>query len=192
MSNLAGDRIPGWRLARLFGTTGPNIRGTNSSGQCSEDRSPVFVRRGAIIPMEVENDAVNHGSAASKGSAHARYLPGHATLSSRSLGLAFLSTGHPRDRTLVYVKPDERIGNPAGRWTEPRYHPARLRVEGSRSCQGRWQGLGSAIQRADWERTRQGWWFDAKDQRLWIHLPSAQAHSRDPWGVDGRRAAAAD
>ena len=26
----------------------------------------------------------------------------------------------------------------------------------------------------DWERTHQGWWFDAKDQRLWIRLPSAQ------------------
>ncbi len=27
----------------------------------------------------------------------------------------------------------------------------------------------------DWERTRHGWWFDAKDQRLWIRLAGAQS-----------------
>jgi alpha-glucosidase (family GH31 glycosyl hydrolase) len=32
-----------------------------------EDRSPVFVKRGAILPMNVENDATGHGDAKSKG-----------------------------------------------------------------------------------------------------------------------------
>jgi alpha-glucosidase (family GH31 glycosyl hydrolase) len=32
-----------------------------------EDRSPVFVKRGSIIPLNVENDAVGHGDAKSRG-----------------------------------------------------------------------------------------------------------------------------
>jgi hypothetical protein len=32
-----------------------------------EDRSPVFVKRGSIIPLNVESDAVGHGDAKSRG-----------------------------------------------------------------------------------------------------------------------------
>ena len=36
------------------------------------------------------------------------------------------------------------------------------------------KGLDQQSDRKQWEQTRQGWWFDAQDQRLWIRLPSVQ------------------
>ena len=149
--------------------------GQTAQVNVSEDRSPVFVRRGAIIPMEVENDAVNHGSAASKGWRTLDIYP--ATQPSQAV--VWDSRSFPpdirRDRTLVYVKPDEKgweIRLEGGPSRDTILHVWRSKAPEVVKADGK--VLDQQSNAPDWERTRQGWWFDAKDQRLWIHLPSAQ------------------
>ncbi len=141
-----------------------------------EDRSPVFVRRGAIIPLDVENDVVSHGSAASKGWRTLDIYPSTQPSQAVIWDSRCFPPNIRRDRTLVYLTPEKK--------------GAEIRLEGgpSRDTILRvWRSKAPAAVKADgkvldqqsklldWERTLQGWRFDAKDQRLWIRLASAQS-----------------
>ena len=70
-----------------------------------EDRSPVFVKLGAIIPLNVENDAAGHGNATSRGWRTLDIYPGDAP----SQTIIWDTAGYPplagRDRTIVDCVP---------------------------------------------------------------------------------------
>ncbi len=57
----AGEWLDYWDPSKVY------HGGDKTTVAVPEDRSPVFVKRGSIIPMNVENNAAGHGDAKSKG-----------------------------------------------------------------------------------------------------------------------------
>lgn len=106
-----------------------------------EDRSPVFVKLGAIIPLNVENDAVGHGAAASRGWRTIDIYPGPNPTQAVVWDTANFPPRVARDRTVVECVPGAKsvtiklTGGPArdtilrvwssGRWIEKRLPRAR-------------------------------------------------------------------
>ena len=141
-----------------------------------EDRSPVFVRRGSVIPLDVENDVVSHGSAASKGWRTLDIYPSTEPSQAAIWDSRSFPPNLRRDRTLVYLVPEKK-----GSEVRLEGGPSRdtiLRVWRSKAptaVKADGKVLDQQSKLLDWERTRQGWWFDANDQRLWIRLASAQS-----------------
>jgi alpha-glucosidase (family GH31 glycosyl hydrolase) len=70
-----------------------------------EDRSPVFVKLGAIIPLNVENDAVGHGAATSRGWRTIDIYPGPNPTQAVVWDTANFPPRLARDRTLVECVP---------------------------------------------------------------------------------------
>ena len=70
-----------------------------------EDRSPVFVKAGAIIPLNVENDAVGHGTAASRGWRTIDIYAGPNPTQAVVWDTASFPSRADRDRTVVECVP---------------------------------------------------------------------------------------
>lgn len=140
-----------------------------------ENRSPIFVRLGSIIPLEVENDAVQHGSLASKGWRTLDIYPS-AEPSERAIwDTRTFPPSIARDRSFVYLTPAKsgmeiRLEGGPSRDTILRIlrakAPATVEVDG--------KVLDQRASAADWEKERQAWWFDAADQRLWIRAAGVE------------------
>jgi alpha-glucosidase (family GH31 glycosyl hydrolase) len=141
----------------------------------SEDRSPVFVRRGSVIPLAVENDVVGHGTPASKGSRTLDIYPSTQPSQAALWDSRSFPPNIQRDRTLVYVRPDEKrldIRMEGGPSQDIIFRILRCKAPSAVKVDGK--VLDQRSDPKDSEQTRPGWWFDAKDQRLWIRLASAQ------------------
>jgi alpha-D-xyloside xylohydrolase len=136
-----------------------------------EERSPVFVRIGSIIPLDVENDVLGHGGAASRGWRTLDLYP--STEPSRA---ALWDTGAfppsiQRDRTMVSLTPEKGSleirfeGGPRRDYVLRIWRP---RPAKSVAVNGKLVDRLSA--RRDWEKARTGWWYADEDQRLWVRL----------------------
>ena len=133
--------------------------GTTAHVAVPEDRSPVFVRLGSIVALNVENDVVKHGDARSKGWRTLDIYPGdepsHATVWDTG-------TFPPRaglDRTLVECEPSGE-----GMTVRLSGGPTRdtiLRVRSAKPVEV--VGL-----------PKSSWKYDAADQRLWVRLAKAR------------------
>ena len=91
-----------------------NSRNSYQGGQTvtvdvPEDRSPVFVRLGSVIPLDVVNDAAGHGSIASKGWRTLDVYPAKNSSSAVLWDPQQFPPSAFRDRTFVTVNP-----NPTG------------------------------------------------------------------------------
>lgn len=123
-----------------------------------EDRSPVFVRTGAIVPMNVENALAAHGDATSKGWLTLDIYPGKRRSEAAVWDTAVFPPRTGRDRTTVVCEPGAggftiRLDDGSPRNTILRiWAPKPVRVD--------------ALPRTAWR-------YDAADQRLWVRLPKA-------------------
>ncbi len=136
-----------------------------------EDHSPLYVRRGSIIPLDVVNSSVNHGSAASKGWRTLDIYPANEASKQIIWDTATFPPQVARDRSLVSLLPIEngwevRIDGGPQRDTI-------LRMLYSSTPSGV-SAAGKPIEKfaslAEWEKSRRGWCYDATDQRLWIRV----------------------
>ncbi len=143
--------------------------------EVSESRSPIFVKLGSIIPLDVVNDAVGHGSKASKGWRTLDIYPAiYPAKQNRSTVLWDTQQFPPssfRDRSFVNLIPLEsgvEINLEAGpvrdtilRVWQPR-PPRQVRVNQT--------PLEKHESLVTWETSQQSWSYDAADQRLWIRI----------------------
>jgi alpha-D-xyloside xylohydrolase len=140
-----------------------------------EDRSPVFVRLGSVMPLEVENDRLNHGSAASKKWRTLDIYPASQPSQATIWDTRSFPPRTQRDRTFAFLTPvkkglEIRLEDGPSRDTIMRVRWPKAPV----AVKVRERRLEQRSSNADWERVREGWWFNAEDHRLWIHLASAQ------------------
>lgn len=139
-----------------------------------EERSPVFVRLGSIIPLDVTNDAVQHGSAASKGWRTIDFYPADQSSKSVLWDERQFPPSAARDRSFVSVDPVERgvgIRLEGGPVRDTIFRVWRPQVPG-----GVRMGevpLKKCDSMADWEQEQLAWWYDAADQRLWVRVAGA-------------------
>lgn len=134
-----------------------------------EDHSPLYVRRGAIIPMDVVNDAVDHGSTSSKGWRTLDIYPAQQASKQMIWDTASFPPQVFRDRSTVSLMPSEN-----GLEVSIEGGPQRdtiFRILENRSPTVVNVG-GKPIDRSEsmneWEQSRQGWHYDPAGQRLWI------------------------
>lgn len=126
--------------------------------QVPEDRSPVFVRTGAIVPLNVENNLVSHGDLASKGWLTLDFYPGRQRSEVAVWDTASFPPRTGVDRTSVACEPSASgftisLSGGGARDTILRiWSPKPAQVEGL---------------------PRSAWRYDAADQRLWVRLPKA-------------------
>lgn len=145
--------------------------GTTRRIAVPEDRSPVFVRLGAIVAMDVRNDATGHGNGSSSGWLTLDCYPGK----SASQGVIWNTSHFPpdarRDRIEISMVPDSRmlrfeIRGGAKRDTILRIRwpvsPAEVLQDG--------KPIPPFTAPADWEKSTRGWRYDGAEQRLWIRL----------------------
>lgn len=140
-----------------------------------EERSPVFVRLGGIMALDVVNDAVKHGTAASKGWRTLDIYPANRPSSAVVWDTRQFPPSAFRDRSFVNVNPVEKgteIQLEAGPARDTIFRiwrpaaPAGVRINQA--------PLDKHASAAEWEKTQRGWWYDAADQRLWIRLAGAR------------------
>jgi hypothetical protein len=137
-------------------------------------QSVIFVRLGAVIPLAVENDPLGHGSAASRGWRTLDIYPSSESSEATLFDTQAFPPSVRPDRTRVLLKAGERglevhlEGGPSRdtilRIWQPR-PPRTMTRDG--------KGLDRQATQADWERSRQGWWYAAEDRRLWVRLAGA-------------------
>jgi alpha-D-xyloside xylohydrolase len=126
--------------------------------QVPETRSPIFVRTGSIVALNVENNLVSHGDTASKGWLTLDIYPGEQTSQAAVWNTAAFPPRAGQDRTDVRCEPSSSgltitLHGGAPRDTILRiWSPKPARVE--------------ALPRTAWR-------YDAADQRLWVRLPKA-------------------
>jgi alpha-glucosidase (family GH31 glycosyl hydrolase) len=136
-----------------------------------EDRSPVFVRLGSVIPLDVENDAVKHGSAASKGWRTLDIYPSAEPSDAAIWDTRAFPPSVARDRSFVSVKPSNtglEIQLEGGPVRDTILRIWRSKAPASVAANGK--VLDRRANAAAWEKDQQAWWFDAVDQRLWVRL----------------------
>jgi alpha-glucosidase (family GH31 glycosyl hydrolase) len=140
-----------------------------------EDRSPVFVRRGSVIALEVENGILNHGSAASKGWRTLDIYPSTEASQAAVWDSRSFPPNIRRDRTFVHLTPGKNASEIRLEGGPSRDTILRIcRSKAPTTIEADGKGLDQQSDQKEWEQTRQGWWFDAKNQRLWIRLASVQ------------------
>ncbi len=136
-----------------------------------EDHSPLYVRRGSIIPLDVVNNAVDHGSDASKGWRTLDIYPAKETSEQIIWDTAIYPPQAFRDRSVVSLSPldngiDVSIAGGPKRDTILRMlwskSPASVIVQGN--AIRKFETVG------DWEQSQRGWYYDATDQRLWVRV----------------------
>jgi len=126
--------------------------------QVPEDRSPVFIRTGAIVAMNVENNLAGHGDVSSKGWLTLDIYPGERRSEAAVWDTANFPPRTGRDRTTVVCEPGSsgftiRLDGGSPRNTILRiWSPKPAQVE--------------ALPRTAWR-------YDVADQRLWVRLPKA-------------------
>jgi len=146
-----------------------NSGGTSLEYEASIERIPLFIRAGAIIPMEVDDDVTGHGSGGSKGALTLLLYPDGETrrvlrpgagreltvASRREAGAVTVAIG-PSPEPLVL-----RIKEPA--------RPAALSVEaaGNTTSPAASESF-SRLQRED-----SGWRHDPDDGYVWVRLPAS-------------------
>jgi alpha-D-xyloside xylohydrolase len=128
-----------------------------------EDRSPLFVKAGAVIALNVENDAAGHGTAASRGWRTLDVYPAAAATTTVVWDTAQYPPVAARDRSEVEVRAE-----PAQITVRLTGGPARdtiLRVWSPATV--------TAVERDGRPLPQRAWRYDAADQRLWVRLPKA-------------------
>lgn len=152
-----------------------HLGGRTVTVEVPEDRSPVFVRLGSVIPLDVVNDAVKHGSAASRAWRTLDIYP--ANYGSRAVvwDERQFPPSASRDRSFVFVDPLEsgiEIRLEAGPSRDTIFRIWRPQVPQTvRAGQELLKRCDSAEQ---CEKERLAWWYDAVDNRLWIRLAGAR------------------
>jgi alpha-glucosidase (family GH31 glycosyl hydrolase) len=126
--------------------------------QVPEARSPIFVRTGAIVPLNVENNIVSHGDAASKGWITLDIYPGEQASRAAVWNTAVFPPRAGQDRTDVLCEPTASGLTITMQGGAPR--DTLLRV---------WSPKPATIAGLP----RSAWHYDAADQRLWVRLPKA-------------------
>ena len=139
-----------------------------------EDRSPVFVRLGAIIPLDVVNDAAKHGGSTSKGWRTIDIYPANHSTQAVLWDDRQFPPNASRDRSFVFVEPlksgvEVRLEAGPDRDTILRI----WRPQPPRTVRAGEQPLKRCTSAAEWEKDQLAWWYDAADQRLWIRLAAA-------------------
>jgi hypothetical protein len=124
-----------------------------------EDRSPLYVRLGAIVAMNVENDAAGHGDAGSKGWRTIDIYPGEEASHAAVWDTASFPPRAGVDRTDVSCEP--AAGGFAIRLDGGPARDTILRIRAARPLQV------TGLPRAAWR-------YDARDARLWVRLPKAR------------------
>lgn len=140
-----------------------------------EQRSPIYVRLGAILALNVENDAVQHGSATSKGWRTLDIYPSAKPSSAVLWDTAPFPPQVERDRSVVSCTPKE--GSLVIRLEGGPVKDTILRVwspGGAKSVKRDGKPLRAARARGAWEKSQAGWWYDATDQRLWVRVAKAR------------------
>ncbi len=148
--------------------------GTTHTVDVPEDRSPLFVKRGSVICLDVVNDAAGHGGPSSKGWRTLDVYPGEHP----SQAVAWDHRQFPpetfRDRTFINMEPREQhlvIGLNGGPERDTIFRI--WRGQPPKDVQINGQRLNALASLTDWEQANRGWRFDADDQRLWIRVPAA-------------------
>ncbi|HEY1602716.1 MAG TPA: TIM-barrel domain-containing protein [Pirellulales bacterium] len=139
------------------------------------DRSPLFVRRGAIIPLDVENDAVKHGSAASKGWRTLDIYPAAEASTATIWDTRTFPPQVARDRSFVVLSPGGsgmELRVDGGPTRDTIFRILREKVPQSVTLEGK--PLAAYPSGAEWEKSQSGWWFDVAEQRLWIRLAAVK------------------
>ena len=136
-----------------------------------ETRNPVFIRLGAIVPLDVRNDVASHGSATSTGWRTIDCYPGKVESKAAVWDTAHFPPDATRDRTFVTMSPGNtklaiRIAGGPQRDTILRVrHPQKVA-----SIEQDGKPVPQIAQKNDGEKSSSGWWYDSQDQRLWIRL----------------------
>ncbi len=136
-----------------------------------ETRSPVFVRLGAIVAMDVRNDAAGHGSKASAGWRTIDCYPGKAESKATLWDTDHFPPQTARDRTRVTMLAGNkrlviRVSGGPKRDTILRIRQPQKVA----SIQQDGKPIRQIAKKSDWEKSANGWWYDGQDQRLWIRL----------------------
>ncbi len=150
------DWLDWWQLGGDFQPGGQTLKAVASPAR---DRIPLYVRRGAIIPLEVASDVTGIGT-----KAHADHL----TWLLFPSGQASSFTLHDHDGQTTTATASLGKLELSRR---PRPVIARIRVEAT-PAQVELDGapLAQASSRADLEAKKSGWFFDAAARALWIVL----------------------
>ncbi|MGE3269261.1 MAG: TIM-barrel domain-containing protein [Chloroflexota bacterium] len=144
--------------------------GTVLDYQADMPRMPLFIRAGAIIPMQVSDGVTGHGSLASAGALTLVLYPEGETTrllrpdsdqeltvtASRHIDATTVTIGPSAQRLVLRIKePSRPVSLEAGREDELRVLPD--------------HGTMSAL-----DREATGWAFDAENGYLWVRLPASQ------------------
>ena len=149
--------------------------GQTATVDVPEDRSPIFVRVGSVIPLDVVNNAVGHGSKASKGWSTLDIYPANHSSKAAVWDTRQFPPSAFRDRSFVNVNPSD-LGVDIRLEAGP-IRDTILRVWRTKSPQivrVNQTTLDQSATATEWEKTQQGWWFDTADQRLWIRIAGAR------------------
>ncbi len=136
-----------------------------------ETRNPVFVRLGAVVPLNVRNDAAGHGDASSAGWRTLDCYPGDAASRATIWDTEHFPPEASRDRSVVTMSPGEtklaiRIEGGPRRDTILRIRQAQKPSSVVRDG----KPVAQISQKDDWQKAAGGWWYDERDGRLWIRL----------------------
>jgi len=135
-----------------------------------EDRLPVFVRSGSIMPLDVQNDYAGRGTRASAGSLTLDVYPDPSREAIFSLwqhggGLTRISCKAEGGDTVVTINgPDER--SYILRVLSPT-RPAQVERVGTESGEPL-----PELSFEEWEAGAEGWLYDASTTRVWVRLPT--------------------
>jgi hypothetical protein len=140
--------------------------GTSLNHDAPLEQIPLFIRAGAIIPMDVEDDVTGHGSAASRGALTLLLYPEGQT--KRVL--------RPTDGTTFAVdtlRDTNGVSVTLGAWTQPLVlrikepaKPTAVNVSSS----GANAALPEMSSSAELEQAATGWAYDAERGLLWVRL----------------------
>jgi alpha-D-xyloside xylohydrolase len=138
------------------------------------ERVPLFVREGAIIPLEVEDGTTGHGGAGSAGhltlwvypgrESERTYYPDHQQAvqlrGERKGGRTTVEIGAQRERYVLRIK-------------EPSL-PQRLQLErgemtGELSRLGEWKTF---------DRASEGWYYDERRNYLWVRFETEETGAK--------------
>ena len=149
--------------------------GTTVIVDVPEDRSPIFIKLGSIIPLDVVNDAVQHGSVQSKGWQTLDIYPGHTEHKGVAWDLQQFPPSALRDRRFISLIPSKNgiaIRLEAGPLQDTILRIWRTQSPKTVLIDGR--TVARQLGQNDWEAAKHGWWYDQADERLWIRLPGAR------------------
>ena len=149
--------------------------GETKTVEVPESQSPLFVRLGAIIPLDVSNDLLKHGTRSSQGFRTLDLYP--ATQSSKAVvwDTAQFPPSAYRDRSFVETTRTDQM-------TEIRLEAGPIRDTILRiwqpvepvTVQVDQTALKKAASFSHWESEEKSWWYDAADLRLWVRLPKVR------------------